>query len=152
MTDNTENGAIAKKNTAKLVLNIYKYGGLPFTVFLGIAVPMAVLLIIAASSSWLIAGVVFLVGVPVFLFAGAVTIQVLVPLYSFVHILLRLILKKKLKRKPVAIIFRVITVLFAITALVFVGLLATKIICGYDFLRSFAFFTGGLVVLNLCVE
>ena len=74
------------------------------------------------------------------------------PVFSFIHIIQLFLTPKQLKRKPIAIIFRILTVLFGIASIVFVVLFVTKTICAYDFLRSVSLFTGGSIVLNIFVE
>ena len=162
MTDTPEIKTAPKKTRGQKFLTIFKYGGLPL-ILLGIIASILLLLFVVifafaistepSLSKAIFTSIVIMAALsPFILVALAAILQVLVALYSLVHVLLRFILNRSVKRKPITIIFRVLTLLFGIASIVFVVLLATRSIPVYDFLRSVVFFCGGSIVLNLVIE
>ena len=164
MTDTPEIKTTPKKTRGQTFLTVFKYGGLPFSILLGIIAPIIILYVAivadiiynnpSTNAIFVIYGSaeVLLVMSPILLFDLAAILQAVVALYSLVHVILRFILKKPTKRKPITIIFRILTLLFGIASIVFSVLLLTQAIPVYDFLRSFVFFCGGSIVLNLVIE
>ena len=157
MTDTRENKVVTKKMPAYKVIKIVKFAFLIVSVILSIVLAGIANLCIATWGILNGATVLSLIMAPVLLIPSAiiaipVIMQLVIPCFSFLHITQLFLTPKQLKRKPIAIIFRILTVLFGIASIVFVVLFATKTICAYDFLRSVILFTGGSIVLNVFVE
>ena len=169
MTDTPEIKTAPKKTRGQKFLTIFKYGGLPLTILSGIIFSLIILYVyifvfliadvfqsveqnVSISNTVLIGFMIPFLLAPFVLVGLSAILQVLVALYSFVHVLLRFILNRKVKRKPIAIIFRILTLLFGIGSIVSIVLLVTQSVPVYDYLRLFLLFCGGSVVLNLTVE
>ena len=100
--------------------------------------------------------VTVLIGMILAAFYGGVpliaVVQAMFAVFSFINVTRLFVVNKPIKRKPIAIIFRVITVLFAIALLVSPILLLVQVIPVYTFLRCVVLFFIGSIVLNIFVE
>lgn len=161
MTEIPENQVSEKRIPAYKIIKIIKYVLLPVSIILPIAFgtvwflaklpPATTIIDFISSMSILFIELVYLLP-PIIIPLILAVVQVSISIFSFLHITQLFLTPKQLKRKPIAIIFRILTVLFGIASIVFVVLFATKTICAYDFLRSVVLFTGGSIVLNVFVE
>ena len=81
-----------------------------------------------------------------------VIVQPMFSVFSFINVTRLFVVNKPIKRKPIAIIFRVLTVLFGIALIVSPILLLVQVIPVYTFLRCVVLFFIGSIVLNIFLE
>ena len=97
-----------------------------------------------------------LIGMVLAAFYGGVpliaVVQAMFAIFSFVNVTRLFVVNKPIKRKPIAIIFRVLTVLFGIALIVSPILLLVQVIPVYTFLRCVVLFFIGSIVLNIFIE
>ena len=79
-------------------------------------------------------------------------VQAMFAIFSFINVTRLFAVNKPIKRKPIAIIFRVLTVLFGIALIVSPILLLVQVIPVYTFLRCVVLFFIGSIVLNIFIE
>lgn len=115
------------------------------------SIPVAELgLELANGMVWVLMGMLlaaFYGGVPLMS-----VVQAMFAIFSFVNVTRLFVVNKPIKRKPIAIIFRVLTVLFGIALIVSPILLLVQVIPVYTFLRCVVLFFIGSIVLNIFIE
>ena len=103
-------------------------------------------------SAILAVGFIGLIAAGVLMFVGIPILQLGFGFFSIGRMIRLLIVKKSENKKGVAVIFRVLTLIFGVASIVFAILFFAKFIPIYMFLRSAVLFFIGSIVLNIFIE